>query len=680
MASFENFTQDVRRALPDNQSSYIDRLDTYSSMMASSEALMLRLLNNADTTKSPLMEKLTYLRMKAIECTRLQEYTDLYYEAWEYLSNSAIDLSLQFPKKYPTDTTCVLETLLQPVFSMKRYFRGEAGSGFIGSGSCQLLYGPKGIGKTTILAAFYCLVLLLTDHVVPVYWSYDNRNCQALDTMPTPRQLLLRRSQTLGLVESDCTEEQVLTKLSDEKKKFIVVLADEIQELYEGASNNLPSLHGRKVTVIAELAAIGKSRFAVSYLAGSSVNTCDYSLHPKEFGFPDYQELNGSVFSKRLIKPIRQQASFCSMAKIILDRYGGTTADEEHSYQRMFLQSGGVGRLMEAVNIRNIRSEVEDCWPPLPIEYYEVENHPALRFILNEMFSLVKDHIDSKQFNPWKHPHHLGLDRVLQIIQKCSAKSQHPYNILSNYCDKNILYIDESRGIVEALRPGIFCMLHSLLGTKSVGTYEAMAFEGVLCGWSSSPSSTTFPSASHCAEPVLLEQCVRCRYFDLWNDDLGDITYDRQLPEVSPSPKSLDPLSVQNQIRQSVSTFVGLDGLALQVDDENKVILLYVAQIKLGRLDRSVRVAELCGWLKAALIGIKKAMNMLQIADGFKVRVPQLLIITSRPVDQQTATAAINQEAIKHDDQQIRVRIIERGEVLEDLQDDELRTRLLPRQ
>jgi hypothetical protein len=218
-------------------------------------------INNTDE----LIENLRSLRTNAIECENIEEYHRIFVECWGMLESF-------LPPMFPSPTTDALKFLISPVFTMKQYFSKKELHP-IGSGGCRVFAGPKGIGKTTMLSAFCTLCNLLTDHCEAIYWSYSGGST---DILITPLQLISFR---LNVNINNC-----LTNLND-KKKMVVFLGDEVQDLYKEEETSLSPKEikdrsERKKEIVKQMAVIGKSSMNVAFISGSSVNTVSFCLHP----------------------------------------------------------------------------------------------------------------------------------------------------------------------------------------------------------------------------------------------------------------------------------------------------------------------------------------------------------------------------------------------------------------
>lgn len=104
MSEFDtNFTSSMSVALEDD-------LDCYANMMASARRYLMLILSEINYHSDSLITSIRILRKRAINATALTEYIKIFYEAWDKLYST----DLQLPPKCFIDTfaTCIFNEAL----------------------------------------------------------------------------------------------------------------------------------------------------------------------------------------------------------------------------------------------------------------------------------------------------------------------------------------------------------------------------------------------------------------------------------------------------------------------------------------------------------------------------------------------------------------------------------------
>ena len=141
---------------------------------------------------------------------------------------------------------------------------------------CNLVQGPEGIGKTTILRHYTTLCNKEFSNVIPVYMSYNNvANADVSSSnMSINKSLLQVVAQTLLDNGIDCKQEgsaRDITAALEYHNKYVIILVDDIDHLYRIHHSN-PALYAIALRSLHELSWLGgqvTGRYAV-YLCGSS--------------------------------------------------------------------------------------------------------------------------------------------------------------------------------------------------------------------------------------------------------------------------------------------------------------------------------------------------------------------------------------------------------------------------
>eukprot|EP01031_Cornospumella_fuschlensis_P026560 gene26560-32098_t len=623
---------------------------------------------NSDGEKHNAMQHLCELRDKAIHAHTSEEYFNVFVSTWDFMASTTNLPFILFPR-FPSPTTKFLRTLTNPVFIMKRYYE-KKNTAVIGSGCCRLFAGPKGIGKTTLLSTFYVLVSVLTTHVLPIYWSYDRKGGNMEDPVHWPSVLTL------------CSPDRLLGPVNE--SKMILFLGDEVQEVYYKyrslelylSSTNAQvvsaanKLRAQLKTVIADLAAVGKSPCNLCFITGSSSNTYELCVYPETFGFHEFQTLNDSVFTVLDIQPVRQKEEFSKLAVIALSKLPDS-ADAiltEDLLCWLFNFSGGVGRALEALVNQGFSGDAELL--PLPELFH---SDLALQAIVNEMLFNVLEEAKSRCFNGWLHPHRLQLARVHEILKQY-------YNVesigvkLSLYRDQSILYVYDTW--VELMYPWhLFHFLNSQVAGVFRNKYEQMAFEGTLSGWSMNSSQRLNASAGHAVERPLLSQIVSRGYFQHWDKAGGLCEFNPDDPVIS-TTQTLVMKNIDRKLLQGPLNFLSLDGFVFV--NTRKAILLYVCQIKSGRLNISADRADLCIWINKALEGIKKLIGMLNFTARMTktIVVQEFLLLTTKRVSVEDVFWLLEADRMIYNKKSVPITFVPQQLVLNDIEDLAMRARL----
>lgn len=625
---------------------------------------ILNMINGTKKKGNKAVQHLRELRKKAIEAQTSEGYFDIFVETWDYMASTAAkDLPFALFPRFPNPTTDSLRTLTNPVFIMKQYYDKKSTS-VIGSGCCRLFTGPKGIGKTTLLSTFYVLTSLLTTHVVPVYWSYDRKGGNVDDPTCWPSALTLS------------SPDRRLGKINE--SRMILFLGDEIQEIYykyralqQICSSDAQNLRNHLKDVISDLAVVGKSPSNLCFITGSSSNTCDLCLHPETLGFGDFRSLNNSVFTVLGVRPVRQKTEFAHLAKIVLSKTHASVDQilTEDMLCWLFNFSGGVGRELEALVSQGLLGETA-ALRPLPILFH---SDLALQAIANEMLFSVFEESKSQYFDSWLYPHRLQRARIREVLKRYHAAEEIEDKLLL-YQDQSILYLHDNWA--ELLYPWhLFHFSNWQVASVFRNKYEQMAFEGTLSGWTISSSQRANSSADHAVEKPLLSQILAHGYFQHWNEAGGVYQFDPDEPDISATQK-LDLKKIDRKLLQGPPNFLGLDGFVFVKTP--KAVLLYVCQIKSGRLNISVNMADLCTWINKALEGIKKLIELLYRTTRMtnRIVVKEFLLLTTKRVSDDNVTWLLGADRMVYNGKAVPITLVPQQRVLDDIEDVAMRDRL----
>lgn len=481
-------------------------------------------------------------------------FQSIFFEAWGLFSS--IDCQTYFNFKLPNlfysdNLKNITDDILKPVFKMMRFYMFNM-SDYVGTGESTLLCGPVGVGKTTIQISLLVLLFLLTDIIIPVYLDYSKTR---INESHIPFNYIEAFLKCLG-IEFDSKTQSVLQFLSD-SKKMLIFFPDEIQCLYvkDETSETNRSLY---ISIIAQIADIGKSSHHIGVASGSSVNLKKFALHPIENGFLGYDTLNNSVYSPISLNPYRNYDDFKSILQTILSSSENIDYNKLISY---YLNSGGVARQIQKLKL---------TLPDIPKIYY---SNVFFQTIVNKMLMKIKQTLLSNIiWDPWKTSHSIPYRSCQEIYQMIYGNTEDFAFQLDNLIEKSLLIIIENN--VELVYPGIIVNLFQNMQINNEqrnSRFETMAFEGTLLGWSDD-ISVTHPSPGHCNEEPIRRLLAK----------------DTNIPlstNIFQIAENLDINNYLNQWYTGVKNFEGIDGFTIKF--ENGLFLISINQIKTGRFDLS---------------------------------------------------------------------------------------------
>ena len=337
----------------------------------------------------------------------IDNFFNIFLTAWDKLSKDETVFNSMKMKKLPlmfrsTKIIEVVKKCLTPVFIWRRHRIDSRSYPFsVASGSSSLIIGPVGVGKTTIMLVLHRLLSILMDDVISVFHEFRTQ------IVSDPLPLNLVRLE-VGVKDSSATLSSLL-----EGGKMLVFFGDEIQKCYKPRSCDA-SERKHAVSIVAELALLGKHNDSIGIIAGSSVHTQDYVLYPNSFGFDDYESLNNSVYTPIAMHPLRSKDEFQHLCRHL---YSGTNFTDV-MLRDMFKLTGGVGRLLLSHAIppsaERTAELVSSTIMQIPKLYH---SDGVLRAIIHEMISTVGNVVLESHFDPWEHPHRMSGRRIRAILK-----------------------------------------------------------------------------------------------------------------------------------------------------------------------------------------------------------------------------------------------------------------------
>jgi hypothetical protein len=589
------------------------------------EDARLKLLDDS-STPSQFLQELVKLKKSLADEMHVEGYLTSLLAVWKHMSSFECkeELGFHLPLIYVSSSLkSVLKRILAPVLSMRKYFVSTDGSQAVGTGSSTLLSGPLGVGKSTIFECLYVLLSLCMEHVVPVYYEYP-RNLKDLCTPKVCIQqaLRLRRIEPTSPADGDFDG-----FLSGIPEKMVVFFGDDVQNLYAAVDH--PFRTNAEIGV-SQIASIGKHRFHIGVVCGSSRNTEAWVLYPEKTArLHNFVTLNNTVYASVKLEPLRTEADMAEFCQL----HGKNVSAA--FLRSLFAVTGGVPRkLISSISLLNsdpVMAKVVEELVDLPAAY---PADGAVVEILQEMLMLVKGSIEKEEFDPWKNSHSLSLTRVLDIIE-----AQHPegdrLGKFAQYCDESIL-VETSRGRVEMLVPGQLVRMFQQLPVSS-DRLEAIWFEATLTGWAET-SSDVVPSTGHRNDDVVRRMIAKR------DDVLGPSNSYRYDPTAqifgtgATKPKLRD---ITDQLLQGVTNCKGIDGFLFTYAEKGKYDLT-VIQIKTDHVNKeilagtSAQANTALGIVAKAISGTKLLLSMISADASDSIRVKQFILATTKIVKAET--------------------------------------------
>jgi hypothetical protein len=368
---------------------------------------------------------------------------------WKLLSkpiNQQI-FSFVLPPKFPVTSDLVLQTVLNPIWTMKMYYSAVSSCGDedededdveylwpVGSGSSSIITGPKGCGKTSTLFVLYTILGGMCDWVVPLYWSYETHQMTKLSVYDLLEKVCPNMSQDYAPMATV------------NRSQMIVFLGEEVQNLYS------KSFVDRNIEIVSQIAGIGKSMNNIGIISGSSANIANFCLYPTKYGFDQrYPSLNNSVYTPIEMRPIRDKEN---LSKVVTMFCGKKVIYSDAELCRLFNYTGGVGRHLHSQIRRAVY--ISQSNSALTILY---NSDDAVTQIVNEMLLKVYDKLQRAElegvvdsFDFWLNSHAISFDRAIDIIgmhherKNCELK-------FSEYLDLSIFILDDKKLTIELLFP-----------------------------------------------------------------------------------------------------------------------------------------------------------------------------------------------------------------------------------
>lgn len=603
--------------------------------------------------KSPLLDSLKKFRRDLISVETLQnfqKFKEIVLDTWKILSDmQCMDLyGFRLPSFFCSkEIHVVLDEILKPIYKGTKLVKLGDNASSVGTGESTLICGPLGVGKTTVQISLLVILTILSDVALCVYVEYKSRNnCESM----LPYEAIYRHAQKAGICNSAMTADSTILGALSRSKRMVIFFSDEIQYLYQKVSD--PDHHQRSLcmTIIEQIATIGKACDHIGVASGSSKNLERFALHPDQNGFAGYQTLNNSVYEPHYLLPCRNKEEFIEIWKI----NNGKVQDkiDDDVIIRSFHHCGGVGRLIKREN-----SE------PLPIDegYYL---NPLFQSIVNQMILKVRCSVDLllKPFlwDPWKAPHSLLFSSCVEIAEKLHGSKQKAIEELELLIESSLLLkLNEN---IELLRPGL---IQSLLQQQSAvepmnnSRFEEMAFEGTLLGWSEN-SKHPFPTAGHCNESAIRRMLAK------------DTGHDYCVEMVSNAANKSAEQFV-GKWYQGVTNFDGIDGFLIQFDGSRDIFDVTISQIKTGRLDlvitkgRTSTKDTFLFFLEGMKKGYQKLVSSFRPEDAERFQLNEAVFLTTKKMSDECLKYVEEKENLKFDGKQFGFVLYDQKYILENV-------------
>jgi hypothetical protein len=254
-------------------------------------------------------------------------FFNYFIDLWNYLSCLPTDDKYYLPPPYFGSQSELIKFIIGRIYSLEH--------GSFALGNNPILYGAKGVGKTTILKVVGLCTSILTVNVLPIYYDFEMRAILPINDILT---LYLRKYNHHW-----------------KKRSSVLLLFDEFTYLYRDVAH---------VNVVKALHAFAKTYENSFTLLAASKSNIDsyYKPSPSEFSvaFPD---LNDSIFVKRPVYRIRTgnvvefmrkrypQLDLEEVKTIFVDLTTdkGLIGSETEVENLVTHWSGGVGRVIHAI-------------------------------------------------------------------------------------------------------------------------------------------------------------------------------------------------------------------------------------------------------------------------------------------------------------------------------------------
>lgn len=395
-------------------------------------------------------------------------------DAWSILSSMkafkelGFQLGLYFAS---TSVDYVLDCILDPIYNILYGPRGK------GTGSCPLISGSRGVGRTTLMHSVFCILFLLLDsRVIPIFIDFS--------------KMTISPNTAIAACANVFPDHDVYDTLSMvDNNKAVVLFCDEIQTLYVREEDN------EKMGIVQQLRMLGKLSEHLCVCSGSSLFTVRWALHPTAYGFRNYQSLNSSVFLENHLAPVSDQHEFTRLC----EELSGEEHVSEDSVTALYILSGGVGRYFDGVigsSTENLQLDSKQlAIPSLP----DSGANDWLMALFNSMLSRIYMHIDNNTYNPWQHRTVHSYHEIRNLADVYGISDVD--SLLRDCCDSSILKKDDL--FIDVLRPAILVSLYAQRGPLVRSQMETYALLGTLTGWSS-PGEASYANAGHINEEPLL--------------------------------------------------------------------------------------------------------------------------------------------------------------------------------
>jgi len=387
------------------------------------------------------------LRSKALLCEISEDFVKIFVETWKYLSmlNEANDFHL--PPPYDEELQGeLIATIITRIFSLNKGMR------YFTIGGNPILYGCKGVGKTTIQRVVGMCSSVLCSNVFPLYWNYEF-SCLELNTMVD--------------AGFNCYE---VKKTGDYCQ---MLLLDEFTLLYDSEQTKSNSMIMKNLQLLMK-----NSKNVYCILSASKCNVDRYYDPDKKYKGEGYPNLNNSIFLRRQVLPIRNAVS---VLNYITRRYGMTVEtlralvieyressslttmqndlSENDVGNHIIHWTGGIGRYIDLLLKGGSVSVFED-------RTLFILSQPAL---LNVCLAILHTN-PSLKTEKGSVPFPVDgiyLQSALNLIRHFGGTPEQAVSHLYKWCDSMILHID-SKCNVCFMFPAQACALHKAISDDDV--------------------------------------------------------------------------------------------------------------------------------------------------------------------------------------------------------------------
>lgn len=323
-------------------------------------------------------------------------------------------------------------------------------------GEHAIYSGVRGVGKTTWLQVVGALSAVLLQHVLPIYWSYEDGSASA----PCVGALMhaaymVARSPGCGMLFQDALAAAGRPSGEDGLRSiggsYPLLLLDEFTELYHSDDGRIvqPAREEGKA-IMRDMHTLCKRQGNILVLLAASKVQVQRYVHPEGVAsLHGYPNLNDSVFKAHEVAPVRTAHELQAYASC---RYPGRVFNGA-----MLLDStGGIGRAV--ANCVEFEGSMQ-----LLFDANRITRDPDLFTLFCCILSLQsQDTLRAPA--PWGI---MGMPRTdaLEVLMTRGRSAAEAVNAIDQWRDEGALY--ECNGMLEVLVPATARQVHEMIAASN---------------------------------------------------------------------------------------------------------------------------------------------------------------------------------------------------------------------